>query len=117
VAELEARIRVLLRRRAGLRSSRLDYGAVSLDLATRQVTLGGIRIELPQRELNVLQALLLRVEQVVSKPQIIESLADFDDDISENAIEQYISRLRKRLEPAGLRIRAARGLGYILEAG
>jgi two-component system OmpR family response regulator len=117
VAELEARIRVLLRRRAGLRSSRLDYGAVSLDLATRQVTLGGVRIELPQRELNVLQALLLRVEQVVSKPQIIESLADFDDDISENAIEQYISRLRKRLEPAGLRIRAARGLGYILEAG
>ncbi|TQV79068.1 response regulator [Denitrobaculum tricleocarpae] len=117
VPELEARVRVLLRRRAGLRSSKLDYGALSLDLSTRQVSLDGERIELPARELNVLEALFLKSEQVVSKQQIIESLADFDDDISENAVEQYVSRLRKRLEPYGLKIRAARGLGYILEAG
>ncbi len=117
VPELEARVRVLLRRRAGLRSSNLDYGALSLDLSARQVSLDGERIELPARELNVLEALFLRAEQVVSKQQIIESLADFDDDISENAVEQYVSRLRKRLEPSGLKIRTARGLGYILEAG
>ncbi len=116
VPELEARVRVLLRRRAGLRSSKLDYGALTLDLSARQVSLDGERIELPARELNVLEALLLKAEQVVSKQQIIESLADFDDDISENAVEQYVSRLRKRLEPNGLKIRAARGLGYILEA-
>ncbi|WP_282608146.1 response regulator transcription factor [Pelagibius sp. Alg239-R121] len=117
VPELEARVRVLLRRRAGLRSSQLDFGALCLDLSARQVTLDGERIELPARELNVLEALLLRAEQVVSKQQIIESLADFDDDISENAVEQYVSRVRKRLEPSGLKIRTARGLGYILEAG
>ena len=117
VPELEARVRVLLRRRAGLRSSKLDYGALSLDLSARQVSLDGARIELPARELNVLEALFLKAEQVVSKQQIIESLADFDDDISENAVEQYVSRLRKRLEPYGLKIRTARGLGYILEAG
>lgn len=115
VPELEARVRVLLRRRAGLRSSKLDYGALSLDLSARQVSLDGERIELPARELNVLEALFLKAEQVVSKQQIIESLADFDDDISENAVEQYVSRLRKRLEPYGLKIRTARGLGYILE--
>ncbi len=117
VPELEARVRVLLRRRAGLRSSKLDYGALSLDLSARQASLDGERIELPARELNVLEALFLKAEQVVSKQQIIESLADFDDDISENAVEQYVSRLRKRLEPYGLKIRTARGLGYILEAG
>lgn len=116
VPELEARVRVLLRRRAGLRSSKLDYGVLSLDLSARQVSLDGERIELPARELNVLEALFLKAEQVVSKQQIIESLADFDDDISENAVEQYVSRLRKRLEPFGLKIRTARGLGYILEA-
>lgn len=116
VPELEARVRVLLRRRAGLHSSKLDYGALSLDLSARQVSLDGQRIELPARELNVLEALFLKAEQVVSKQQIIESLADFDDDISENAVEQYVSRLRKRLEPYGLKIRTARGLGYILEA-
>ncbi len=117
VRELEARVRVLLRRRAGLRSSQLEFGGLSLDLSARQATLEGERLELPARELNLLETLLLRAEQVVSKQQIIESLADFDDDISENAVEQYVSRLRKRLEPRGLKIRTARGLGYILEAG
>lgn len=117
VRELEARVRVLLRRRAGLRSSQLEFGGLALDLSSRQVTLEGERLELPARELNLLETLLLKAEQVVSKQQIIESLADFDDDISENAVEQYVSRLRKRLEPRGLKIRTARGLGYILEAG
>jgi hypothetical protein len=63
----------------------------------------------------VLETLLLRAGKVVPKQAIIESLADFDDDLSANAVEQYVSRLRKRLAPYGLTVRTARGLGYYLD--
>ena len=71
-------------------------------------------IELPARETNVLRELLIANGRIISKPRMIETLSSFDEDISENAIEQYISRLRKRLVSYGLTIKAARGLGYYL---
>jgi two-component system OmpR family response regulator len=115
VSELEARVRVLLRRQAGLRGALVDYGGLSLDTNSRTLSVNGEAFELPARELSVLETLLLRAGKVVGKQQIIQSLAAFDDDLSANAVEQYVSRLRKRLAPIGLTVRTARGLGYYLD--
>ncbi|SSC71672.1 unnamed protein product [Ciceribacter sp. T2.26MG-112.2] len=115
VSELEARVRVLLRRRAGLHSSSVQYGNVSLDLTSRTFSADGVLIDLPARELGILEVLFMRAGKVVPKDAIIQSLAGFDDDLSANAIEQYVSRLRKRLGPYGLTVRTARGIGYYLD--
>jgi len=115
VSELEARVRVLLRRRAGLHSSSVQYGNVSLDLTSRTFSAEGVLIDLPARELGILEVLFMRAGKVVPKDAIIQSLAGFDDDLSANAIEQYVSRLRKRLGPYGLTVRTARGIGYYLD--
>lgn len=115
VSELEARARVLLRRQAGVRGALVDYGGLSLDTNSRTLSANGEAFELPARELSVLETLLLRAGKVVGKQQIIQSLAAFDDDLSANAVEQYVSRLRKRLAPIGLTVRTARGLGYYLD--
>jgi two-component system OmpR family response regulator len=115
VSELEARVRVLLRRRAGLHSSTAQYGNVSLDLTSRTFSADGVLIDLPARELGILEVLFMRAGKVVPKDAIIQSLAGFDDDLSANAIEQYVSRLRKRLSPYGLSVRTARGIGYYLD--
>jgi two-component system, OmpR family, response regulator TctD len=98
VGELEARVRTLLRRRAGLKAATVAFGEVVLDLNTRSFSSQGATIDIPARELAFL-----------------ETLAGFDEDLSANAIEQYASRLRKRLAPYGLTIRTARGIGYYLE--
>lgn len=115
VSELEARVRALLRRQAGLRGARVDFGGISLDTNSRTISANGRALDVPARELSVLETLLLRAGKVVGKQAIIESLAAFDDDLSANAIEQYVSRLRKRLAPHGLTVRTARGLGYYLD--
>src|SRR5690606_2488377 len=107
--------RVLLRRQAGIRGALVDYGGLSLDTNSRTLSANGEAFELPARELSVLETLLLRAGKVVGKQQIIQSLAAFDDDLRANAVEQYVSRLRKRLAPIGLTVRTARGLGYYLD--
>ncbi|GHC77814.1 response regulator transcription factor [Limoniibacter endophyticus] len=115
VGEFEARIRVLLRRHAGLRSSTVRYGELSFDLTSRSFSTGDGALDLPARELGLLEVLMLRAGKVITKESIIQSMTAFDDDLSANAIEQYVSRLRKRLNPYGLTVRTARGIGYFLE--
>jgi two-component system OmpR family response regulator len=115
VGELEARVRMLLRRQLGLKSSTLAFGEVSLDLNSRTFSVGGMALDIPARELGLLETLFMRAGKVVAKQAIIESLAAFDEDLSANAVEQYVSRLRKRLAPHGLTVRTARGIGYYLE--
>ena len=115
VSELEARIRVLLRRQAGLHNSSIAFGNIELDTVSRTLSAFGQTLEIPARELSVLETLLRKAGKVVAKQSIIESLAAFDDDLSENAVEQYISRLRRRLAPYALTVRVARGLGYYLD--
>lgn len=115
VAELEARIRVLLRRKSGLRSANIAFGELEFDTGSRTLSAGGRPIEVPARELSLLETLMRRAGTVVSKQAIIESLAAFDDDLSANAVEQYVSRLRRKLSAYGLTIRTARGLGYYLD--
>lgn len=115
VAELEARVRVLLRRQSRLRSASIAFGPLELDTASHTLSAGGRPLDVPARELQLIETLLRRAGAVVSKQAIIESLADFDDDLSANAVEQYVSRLRRKLAPHGLTIRTARGLGYYLD--
>ncbi|NTF83655.1 response regulator transcription factor [Agrobacterium rhizogenes] len=115
ISEFEARVRVLLRRQAGHRASLVAYGNVSLDLNSRTFSANGVPIDIPARELGLLETLFMRAGRVVAKEAIIQSLAAFDDDLSANAIEQYVSRLRKRLAPHGLTVRTARGIGYYLD--
>lgn len=115
VSELEARVRVLLRRQAGLRDASVSFGEISLDTNSRTLSAHGQPLDIPARELSVLETLLMRAGKVVSKQSIIQSLAAFDDDLSANAVEQYVSRLRRRLAPFGLTVRTARGLGYYLD--
>jgi len=115
VDELEARVRMLLRRQAGLKATTLSIGSVTLDLSARSFSSNGAPIDIPARERSLLETLFLRSGKVVTKQAIVESLAGFDDDLSANAIEQYVSRLRKRLTPFGLTVKTARGIGYYLE--
>lgn len=115
VRELEARVRVLLRRKAGHGASLISHGGLELDLASGTLTAGGETIDLTRRELSILQALMLARGRVVQKQTLLDALTGFDEEISENAVEQYVSRLRRRLQPYGAAIRVARGLGYWLE--
>ena len=94
---------------------RTSHGPLELDRAGRRAYLAGAPIDLAAREWAVLQILLEKVEKVVSKESFIESLTNWEEDLSANAIEVYISRLRAKLEPAGIRIRTVRGFGYMLE--
>jgi two-component system, OmpR family, response regulator len=115
VRELEARVRSLLRRQAGLRSSTVRLGDITLDLSLHRFSADGVDLDLPPRERGLLELLFLRVGKVVTKEAIIQSLTTMDDILSDNAIEQYVSRLRRRIAPYGLNLRTARGIGYLLE--
>ncbi|GGH48073.1 response regulator [Frigidibacter albus] len=115
VGELEARVRSLLRRQAGLRASSVSFGAVTLDLTSRSFVADGAALDIPARERALLEVLFTRAGKVVAKEAIVQSLTSLDDDLSGNAIEQYVSRLRKRLAPHGLTVRTARGIGYYLD--
>lgn len=115
VEEFEARVRALLRRRARAAGSSLSVGELDFDVSARAASLRGAPLDLPKRELDLLEALMVRAGRVASKQELVEAICPFDGSVSEGAIELYISRLRKKLEPMGVRIRALRGLGYMLE--
>ncbi|MFN7086231.1 MAG: response regulator [Burkholderiales bacterium] len=113
--ELEARARALIRRGQSGGSSLLSHGALTLDTAGRRATLNGQPLDLSARELGVLEVLMLRSGRVVGKEQLAEQLYGWDEEVGANAIEVYVHRLRRKLEPAGVMIRTIRGLGYLLE--
>lgn len=115
IAEFEARVRSLLRRQAGLRASTLMVGAVTLDLISRRLSTASGPIDLPARELALVELLFTRAGKVVSKETIVQSLTSLDDSLSDNAIEQYVSRLRRRLAVHGVALRTARGIGYYID--
>jgi len=114
LAELEARVRALIRRMHGADRNVLHHGDLAFDTATRTAEVRGDRLELSARELAVLELLLTRAGRIVAKDQIVEHLCSWDDDVSTNAIEVYVHRLRKKLAPASIDIVTVRGLGYYL---
>jgi two-component system OmpR family response regulator len=115
MAELGARIRALLRRAQVQNSPRIAHGPLVVDKGARRATLSGERLELTAREWAVLEVLLHKTGKIVSKESIIHAVADWQSELSPNAIEVYVSRLRAKLEPSGIRIRTVRGFGYMLE--
>jgi DNA-binding response OmpR family regulator len=115
LAELEARAGALVRRGSGGEAAVIRHGRLSLDTAARLLRVDGEPFDLPRRELNLLEALLLRRGGVVSKQALLDKLFGFEEEAGVNAVEIYVHRLRRKLEPAGVRIRTVRGLGYLLE--
>ena len=115
-AELVARIKALARRNAPPPAV-LGLGELKLDTATRRARVGERSVELSVREWAVLEYLLQHAGRVVSKQQIIEAILPWGDDLTLNAVEVYISRLRLKIADAGVAIRTIRGFGYMLEQG
>jgi len=115
IAELEARVRALVRRGMSGASTLLRHGALAYDQVGRVARLNGEPLELSARELNLLEILLQRSGRLVSKDQLVSHLCEWGEEVSPNAIEVYVHRLRKKLEPGGVRIVTVRGLGYSLE--
>jgi len=115
LAELEARVRALTRRGMSGGATLLRHGALAYDQVGRVASINGAPLELSRRELNLLEILLTRPGRMVSKEQLVSHLCEWGEEVSPNAIEVYVHRLRKKLEPGGVRILTVRGLGYSLE--
>ena len=113
--ELEARVRALIRRGQCGMNPVYTCGKLSFDSVARRTMIDGMPLELTTRELSVLEALMMRTGWVVSKEQLLERLYSYSEEASNNAIEVYIHRLRKKVEPAGVTIRTIRGLGYVID--
>lgn len=113
--ELVARIRALIRRVHSITDSKLRCGELELDTTRHAATLKGQLLELTNREWALLELLLLQSPKVVSKDKILQVLAGWDVDLSPNAIEVYISRLRGKLAAGGVIIRTIRGMGYRID--
>jgi len=117
--ELLARLRALLRRSQAATSAVLGFGPIELDTAQRRVTAQhdgqAVVIELGPREWTVLEYLLINAPKPASKDKLLQALTGWDKEITANAVEVYVSRLRGKLEPYGVALRSIRGFGYRLE--
>ena len=113
--ELLARLRALLRRSQAATTAVLGLGPLEMDTALRRVTLSGQAMDLGPREWTVLEYLLLQAPKPAAKDKLLAALTGWDKEITPNAIEVYVSRLRAKLEPAGVALRSIRGFGYRLE--
>jgi two-component system OmpR family response regulator len=113
--ELEARVRALTRRGPAGSSSVLKHGDLSFDQVAKVAELAGRVLELSARELTLLEILMQRPGRMVNKEQIVDLLCQWGEEVSTNAVEVYIHRLRRKLESGGVRITTVRGLGYCLE--
>ncbi|RFU13253.1 DNA-binding response regulator [Rhodobacteraceae bacterium W635] len=114
-AELEARCRAVLRRRTGTATNVKRFGSVAFDPLAGTLTNGDTVITLRNRELRLLEVFFAAPGQIIPKPKLVDRLFSYDDDVSENAIEVYVGRLRKHLDGSAVAIITVRGLGYRLE--
>jgi two-component system, OmpR family, response regulator len=114
LSEVEARLRALVRRSQG-GNDRVEVGQLVLDRAARRFFIGDVPLDLPAREFEVLWELASKPGRVISKRLLSDKLSGFDDALGDNALEAFISRLRRKLQGSGATIRTLRGLGYLLE--
>ncbi|MEO0342873.1 MAG: response regulator transcription factor [Pseudomonadota bacterium] len=113
--ELEARIRAILRRKSGSRSNEVILGDIRFDRLSGTLKSEEDEIELRNRELRLLEIFVDSTNVILSKAQLVDHLFSFDEEVSENAIEVYVARLRKHLGDNRVTIRTVRGVGYKLE--
>jgi len=114
--EVEARLRALVRRTLGV-DDEVQVGRLRLHRQHRRVFLEGVDLALPAREFEVLYELMTPPGRAVSKRVLSDKLSSFDVSLGDNALEAFISRLRKKLVHSGASIRTLRGIGYVLEEG
>ncbi|MGB9355419.1 MAG: response regulator transcription factor, partial [Azonexus sp.] len=114
LAELEARVRALTRRSSGT-TPIIQCGLLIYDQVGRVAQIQGHALDLSAREIGLLEILLNRMGRLVSKDQLVDHLCGWGEEVSHNAIEVYVHRLRKKLEAGGVKIATVRGLGYCLE--
>lgn len=117
--ELKARILALSRRPPKLNNRQLQVGKLTFDLEKREASVDGRRLQLSRRELGLLELFVQRVDHILPKRQIQDSLYGFDDELASNAVEVHIHHLRKLLAKvgSGVRIETRRGIGYCLSLG
>lgn len=115
MAELQARVRALIRRNSGNSNPRMILGHLQLDMVGKRAYLGEQPVELTGREWSVLEYLATHPRRIVSKDQLIEAIAGWNQELSGNAIEAYVYRVRNKIAGSGAIIRTIRGLGYMLE--
>ena len=115
LAEVEARLRALVRRAKGTEDIVL-LGQLKLDRKARRFSTASGPLDLPAREFEVLWELMSPPGRTVSKRALSDKLSSFDESLGDNALEAFISRLRKKLVGSGAGIRTLRGIGYLLEA-
>ena len=113
--ELLARLRALVRRHELHRSRTLVLSALRFDIVAHSAHIGEQPLRLSAREGIVLQYLMLRTGQVLPREQLTALIPGWEAGASDNALELLMSRLRAKVEPAGVRLRTVRGLGYLLE--
>ncbi len=113
-AELAARCRALIRRASLSAQGRLSFGRLRFDIAGRQLQVDGRPVELTAREWLVLECLALNAGRIVSKAHLQQAIATWDEALTPNAVEVYVSRVRAKLGAAAC-IRTIRGLGYRLD--
>lgn len=116
-AELQARCRAVLRRNAGSAQTVMQMGDVAFDPVAGQLNVRGKEVSLRNKELRLLEILINAPGQIFPKQKLVDRLFSYDDDVSENAIEVYIARLRKHLGGSEVSITTHRGLGYRLDHG
>ncbi|ACA14645.1 two component transcriptional regulator, winged helix family [Methylobacterium sp. 4-46] len=112
--ELEARVRALLRRHSGHADNAIAVGNLVLDRAARSARVAGQPLDLTRREWTLMEILAARPGRIFGKAELLERVTSFEEDASENAVEQIVARLRRKLAQAGAEpeIRTLRGLGY-----
>lgn len=115
IRELLARMQVIARRLAPGRENVVRCGNLALDLRTRQFSIAGEDFALPPRERSVLEALMLQHGSALSKQRLLDAIYGMDEDASEDALEIYVHRLRKKLEISNASIMTLRGVGYLLK--
>lgn len=115
LTELEARARALTRRAAGGAQTLLRHGPLTLDPVGHVAYLNDQVLDLSAREFSLLEILLQRHPRLISKEQLLDCICSWGEEVSNNAIEVYVHRLRRKIEPGGIRIVTVRGLGYCLE--
>ncbi len=114
--EIAARIRALIRRSNAIADACLRHNGLCLDTRTHSATLDEAPLDLTNREWAILELLLMTSPAVVSKDKLVQSLAGWDSDITQNAIEVHVSRLRSKLSSGNVVIRTIRGIGYRVDA-
>lgn len=111
IPELIARCRALIRRANAVASSRVTFGHLEVDMAHKEAKVEGRALDLTQREWAILECFVLNAGRLVSKDKLLSSISDWSEELTANAVEQYVSRLRAKLGSAA-QIRAIRGMGY-----